>query len=117
MSTKRDIGVYLEDILESINRIEKNTVNLNLDDFSKNVEKQDAVVHRLEIIGESAKNITKEFRDKYPTVPWREIARTRDKITHHYFEIEVAQIWAILQKDLGPLKEQIKAMLQELGSK
>ena len=117
MSEKRDIGVYLEDILESIERIEKNTENLSREDFDRDVDKQDAVVHRLEVIGEAAKSAPQEFRDKYPKVPWREIARTRDKITHHYFEIDIEQIWNIIQKDLHPLKEQVKLILQELDSK
>ncbi len=116
MSEKRDVLVYLEDILESIGRIEKNAENLSREDFSRNIEKQDAVVHRLEIIGEAAKNVPQEFRDKYPKIPWREIARTRDKITHHYFEIDIEQIWNIIQKDLQPLKKQIKAILQELDN-
>lgn len=114
MSEKRDVGVYLEDILESIERIEKNTENLSREDFSRNIDKQDAIVHRLEIIGEAAKNVSQEFRDKYPKIPWREIARTRDKITHHYFEIDVEQIWNILQNDLQPLKKQVKEILKEL---
>lgn len=117
MKGKRDVGVYLEDILESIERIEKNTKNLNREDFSKSIDKQDAVVHRLEIIGEAAKNVPQEFRDTYPQIPWREIARTRDKITHHYFEIDVEQIWNIIQNDLVPLKEQVKEMLKELDGK
>ena len=117
MSEKRDVGVYLEDILESIERIESNIANVNLEDFSRNIDKQDAIVHRLEIIGEAAKNVPQEFRDKYPKIPWREIARTRDKITHHYFEIDLMQIWNIIQNDLQPLKYQIRSILKELDSK
>lgn len=114
MSKKRDVGIYLEDILESINLIEKHTKNLKRKDFSRSIEKQDAVVHRLEIIGEAAKNVPKKFRDKYPEIPWREIVRTRDKIIHHYFEIDVKQIWNIIENDLQPLKKQVQSMLEEL---
>lgn len=114
MSEKRDVGVYLEDILESIKRIEKNTENLSREDFSRSIDKQDVVVHRLEIIGEAAKNVPQKFRDKYPEIPWREIARTRDKIIHHYFEIDVEQIWNIIENDLQPLKKQVQSMLDEL---
>ena len=113
MSAKRDVGVYLEDILKSIGRIEKYTDNLNRSDFSQDIDKQDAVVHRLEIIGEAAKNVPQELREKYPNVPWREISRTREKITHHYFEIDEEQIWNIIQNDLQPLKKQITKILEE----
>lgn len=114
MSAPRDVGLFLDDILESIKRIEKYTRNISKKEFSKDIDKQDAVVHRLEIIGEAAKNIPQELRDKHPDAPWREIARTRDKIIHHYFEIDIDQIWNIIQNDLQPLKTQIKDLLQEL---
>lgn len=114
MSAKRDVGVYLEDILESIKRIEQYTENLSEREFHESVDKQDAVVHRLEIMGEAAKNVPQEFRDKYPKIPWREIARTRDKITHHYFEIDEGQIWNIIQNDLNLLKKQIEELLRAL---
>lgn len=116
MSAKRSIGLYLDDMLESIERIEKYVHNLTQNEFNKDIDKQDAVAHRLEIIGEAAKNIPQEFKNKYPTTQWREIARTRDKVTHHYFEIDLDQIWAIIQNDLQPLKEQVKEMLQKLDS-
>lgn len=77
---------------------------------------QDAVVRRLEIIGEAAKNVPQEYRDKYPETPWREIAKTRDKIIHHYFEVDEEQIWNIIQNDLQSLKQQIKKMIQVLDS-
>lgn len=116
MSAPRDNGVYLDDILESINRIEKYTHNVSREEFENDIDKQDAVVHRLEVIGEAAKRVTKDFRDKYPNVPWKDIARTRDKITHHYFEVDLEIIWSIIQNDLKPLKEQVQAMLRALDS-
>ena len=112
MSEKRDVGVYLEDILESIKRIEQYSHNVSRGEFDENVDKQDAIVHWLEIIGEAAKNVPQKFRDQNPTIPWREISRTRDKITHHYFEIDVEQIWNIIQNDLQPLKKQIERLLE-----
>jgi len=57
------------------------------------------------------------LRDNYPHIPWQEVARTRDKIIHHYFELDINEIWDIIQHDLTPLKEQIKAMLEELDNK
>lgn len=117
MSAPRDVGVYLEDILESIDRIEEYTQDLNQKELFKSIDKQDAIVHRLEIIGEAVKHIPQEFQNKYPKTPWKEIARTRDKITHYYFEIDLEIIWSIIQNDLKPLKDQVKIMLEGLESK
>jgi len=63
---KRDIRVYVEDILESIEKIEEYTKPISEEDFYKNTQIQDAVLRRLAIIGEAVKNIPQEFRDKYP---------------------------------------------------
>lgn len=117
MSAKRDVGVYLEDILESIGLIEKYTHNISESEFNRDSDKQDAVTHRLEIIGEAAKHVPQEFCDAHPEVSWREIARTRDKIIHHYFEIDIEQIWNIIQNDLTPLKKQIEALLDHTQEK
>lgn len=117
MSEKRDTNLYLKDILESIERIEKYTHSLSEREFNKDFNTQDAIVHRLEIIGESIKNIPQEIQEKYREIPWREIARTRDKIVHHYFDVDLEQIWSIIKNDLHPLKKQIKNLLSELESK
>lgn len=117
MTAKRDVGLYLEDILESIKRIEQYTHNISEKEFSNNGDKQDAVVYRLEVIGEAIKNIPQAYRSNHPEVPWRDIAKTRDKIIHHYFEVDCEQVWTIIQNDLQPLKGTIQQMLTELDKR
>ena len=116
MSAKRDVGLYLEDILESIKRIEKYTKTVSKKALEQNIDIQDAVVRRLEIIGEAVKNIPPKLKTKYREVPWRKIAGTRDKIIHHYFETDIEMVWGIIKNDLQPLKRHIKKMLQEVDS-
>ncbi len=60
---KRDVRVYIEDILESITKIEEYTKEISEEDFYGNTQVQDAVLRRLEIIGEAVKNIPQEFRE------------------------------------------------------
>ena len=74
MAKKRDELVFLEDILDCIVKIEAYTADLTEKEFEDNTEKQDAVIRRIEIIGEAVKNISEETRAKKTNIPWREMA-------------------------------------------
>ncbi len=102
---KRDFLVYVDDILESIDQIFEYTYKISEIDFSQNQLIQDAVCRRIEIIGESVKNIPSEVRLKYPIIPWKKIAGMRDILTHAYFNVSDKLIWNVIQKDLSLLKK------------
>lgn len=90
---KGDVEVYIEDVMESISKIEEYTKTLSRDDFFSNTQVQDAVLRRLEIMGEAVKNIPDDFRDRYPKIPWRRIAGMRDVLIHAYFGVNLDRIW------------------------
>lgn len=71
---KKDILIFILHILESIELIEVYTKDTTEDKFLSSPQQQDAVIRRIEIIGEAIKNIPVEFRDKYPEIPWRAIS-------------------------------------------
>lgn len=111
--TTRKPRVYLLDILESINHIESFIANVDEDSFFSNVEKQDAVLRRLEIIGEAVKKLPDRIRNKYSMIPWRQIARMRDIIIHEYFGITLDMIWVVITEDLPELKTAIQNIIAE----
>ena len=109
---KRNIVLFLEDILEAIRLMEEYTQDITFASFKKNVEKQDAIVRRIEIIGEATKNIPQSIRKKYTDVPWRDVAGMRDVLIHAYFGINVDKVWNVLKKDVPLLKKQIQKILE-----
>lgn len=107
---KRDFRVYLDDILESIERIEDYTKGKTEEVFRRDTELQDAVLRRLEIIGEAVKHIPDYLKDRYPQIDWKKIAGARNIFVHEYFGVRLERVWDTVVRDLPRLKEQIKSL-------
>ena len=90
--------VFIRHIVESISDIELFIEGVSKRDFVLNKEKQSAVIRQIEVIGEAVKNISDDFKNKYPKIEWRKIAGTRDKIIHNYFGIDLDIIWDVDDK-------------------
>ena len=111
----KDPVIFLQHILESIEIIEDFIKDSNKSEFLHSIQLQEALVRRLEIIGEATKNLPKNYRRKYVHVKWHEMAGMRDKLIHHYFCIDLHVVWDVIKKDLPGLKKQIQKILKEAG--
>lgn len=105
--------MYLEDILIAINRIEEYIDDCIFIDFKRDYKTVDAVIRNFEIIGEAAKNLPKEFKEKYPEVPWEEMYLLRNKVSHEYFGIDYEIIWDLAINYLPENKSQIENILNK----
>lgn len=113
MKKNRDILIYLHDILESAELIESYTAAISEVEFYNLAEKQDAVLHRIQIIGEAAKHVPDSYRQKWNHIPWKDVAGMRDIIVHEYFGITLAMIWKTAVEDIPLLKQQILLILKK----
>jgi uncharacterized protein with HEPN domain len=112
----RDDRVYLQHILGALRRIAEYTAGGRNDFFSTPLI-QDGVVRNLEIIGEAVKNLSDALKAKQPTVPWKRIAGTRDKMIHEYFGVNLQLVWGMVEKDLPQLERETETILQALQCK
>ncbi|HWR26481.1 MAG TPA: DUF86 domain-containing protein [candidate division Zixibacteria bacterium] len=109
----KDDAVFLKHVLDSINQIEEYVEGMGFEDFVSSKLVQDGVVRQLEIIGEATKHLSPELREKYPKIPWEDIAGMRDKLIHHYFGVDLEVVWDTVEKDLPALKKNVKKILGE----
>ena len=105
---KRDYKLYINDIRESIIQIEKYLKNISEEEFKRNNFIQDAVIRRLEIIGEASKSIPRSLKEKNKQVPWTAMTHFRDLIVHSYFSTSIQRIWIASTKELKIIKEGMK---------
>ncbi len=106
---------HLEDIQNCIRKIKSYISETKTHQELRADEKTaDAVINNLEVIGEAAKNISKELKEKYPKVPWKEIAGTRDVLIHAYNWVDYETIWQTVTKDIPDLEEKVNAILKAL---
>jgi|SRR3989344_5287029 len=107
--------IYLKDILEAIERIDKSLEGMSKEDFAKDYDKKDAVFMRIQIIGESIKKIPLEIKRKYKNIRWKEFAKTRDIISHAYSKVNLNLVWDLVRNKLPILKDNIKEILKQTG--
>jgi uncharacterized protein with HEPN domain len=110
----KDDLVFIEHILDSINAIKEFSKGITINELTSNRLKRDAIVRNIEIIGEAIKNISKETKDRYNHVQWKDIVGARDKMIHNYLGIDYEIVWEIIKKDLPLLEKQIKEIKKDL---
>lgn len=106
--------IYLEDILDAIEKIHDFLGDSLYTDFKQDEKTQFAVIRALEIVGEAAKSIPPDIRDLNSDIPWRQITGMRDKLIHDYFGVDIEVVWKTAKEDILPLKKSIGKLKNDL---
>jgi uncharacterized protein with HEPN domain len=113
---KREIGDYIQDILESMGNAIDFIGEMSYEDFIRDTKTVYAVIRAIEVIGEATKNIPEDIRVKYPEIPWKDMSAMRDKVIHTYFGVNPERVWLTVNEDIPRLKPLIKRVLEELDA-
>jgi len=114
---KRIYRDYLNDILSSMEDIEEFIKGMDFEKFISDKKTINAVIRSLEIIGEAAKKVPMDIRDKYPEIPWKYMAGMRDKLIHEYHGVDLEMIWKVITEELPKLKPKFKFIIEVLENK
>ena len=101
--------VYIEHILECIQNVEEFTRE-GREAFMNSKLIQAGVIRNLEIMGEAAKRVSSDLRDRSPGIPWKKMSGLRDVLIHDYMGVDVGLVWNVVAKELPTLKQQLQAI-------
>lgn len=109
----RDLRLFLADILEAIDKVERYTAGLSSEAFEENDMVVDAVVRNLEIIGEAARQISPQIRERYTGIDWVAVIGFRNVVIHEYFDVDVDIVWTIATQRLDKFREIVQQILDD----
>ncbi len=108
---KKIDAIYLEDIVEAINKTEQFIDSLTFQQFEEDEKTQFAVFHALEVVGEAANKLSLEFVNQHQTLPIREAIEMRNFLIHGYDQIDLKIVWKTIKEYLPDFREQIQKIL------
>jgi len=110
---KRDYSVYLEDILDAMDKAEMFVTGMSYEQFEDDLRTHFAVTRDLEIVGEATRRLPVSFREQYPNIPWQDMAGMRDRIIHGYDNVNLRIVWDVVARDIPDVKPQIQEILKD----
>ncbi len=112
----RSWELFLRDMLEAARKVIRYTAKVEMSAFVADEMAYDATLRNLEILGEAAKNIPGEVRQRFPEVDWRGVAGLRDILAHAYFALDDETLWKIVRADIPQLLDLLRQIEEQLPS-
>lgn len=110
----KDDMIYLEHIIDCIDRIDNYTENDQFT-FMNSTMVQDAAIRNLQILAESTQKISAPLKQQHPEINWRAISGFRNILVHDYLGVDLQQIWKIIENRLPSLKDNIQSIILKKG--
>ena len=104
----------MEDIRQYALNVEKIIEGITFDEFVGDIRVYYSVMKNVEVIGEAANMLTRDFKEKHAELPWRLIVKMRNVLVHGYAQVSDTDLWQTASKDITPLREQIDRYLSEI---
>ena len=80
-------------------------------DYDRDSTLRLALTHLIQVIGEAARRVSPQFRDRHPQIPWEAIAGMRSKIVHDYMNVDEDIVWDSVTQELQPLIEELRKIV------
>lgn len=107
MSEKRDVRIFLTDILNATDKIIRYAKERDRSPQVNDEKDLEAIIYNLLVLGEASRSIPDDFREKHPEVPWKRMVGMRDKLIHQYWGMQQVTIWNTITRDIPDLREKI----------
>lgn len=101
----------LQHMLEAMNNVNEFTQGVTYEELVGNKILCHAVVHNIQVLGEAAYKLTKEFCAMHSEIPWKDIVSLRHVLVHDYYKIDFHELWTIVHEELPPLQKQIEEIV------
>ena len=110
---KRDHKLFLKDIVNACEHIQKFVTDMTFEEFIRDEKTSSAVILKFEIIGEATKNIPDFVRNRYPDIPWKDMAGMRDRLIHGYFGIDYFIVWNSIDSDIPSILSSVSKIVDD----
>ncbi len=109
----RDKG-RLEDIVEYSTNVLKIVEGVTFEEFSSNILVYYSTMKNVEIVGEAAYMLTKEFKASHADIPWKQVEGMRHVLVHGYSQVLPQILWATAKENIPEIKKQAERYLSEI---
>lgn len=103
---------YLKHIEEALKNVLHFSTGKSIEDILNNEMLSYAIIRGFEIMGEASGKISKEAREKYPQLPWKDMINMRNRLIHNYFDIDHEIIWQTIKQELPGLMSTLKTVIK-----